>query len=186
MRNILMTLAAASLVVPSAAALADPEVAPDIEAVAATATTTVSLTSGDSNWTTTLVGTTPSWTEVRSREVTSGRFLDPDDIETAAAVVVLGPDTAAELLTGNPVGQHVSYEGSSLEVIGVLEELSSSDDATNNDLAIVASTTYAQRLIGGPDRNSVSSIYVKATSEATLSAAYQEADATLTLSLIHI
>jgi putative ABC transport system permease protein len=46
-------------------------------------------------------------------------------------------------------------------------------------MALVPATTYAQRLVGGVNRNSVSSIYVKATSSNTLSAAYQEADALL-------
>ena len=66
-----------------------------------------------------------------------------------------------------------------LTVVGVLEELSSSEATTNNDMALVPATTYAQRLVGGASRNSVSSIYVKATSSGTLSAAYQEADALL-------
>ena len=38
------------------------------------------------------------------------------------------------------------------------------------------SSTYTQRLVGGANRNSVSSIYVKATSSGTLSAAYQETE----------
>jgi putative ABC transport system permease protein len=169
-----------TLIAADAEALADPEVAPDVQAVAATATTSVSLTNGDTNWTTTLTGTTESWKEVRSRDVTSGRFLTAADEEDAANVVVLGPDTASELFTtGNPVGQYVTYNGTKLKVIGVLEELSSSDDTSNNDLAIVPASTYAERLVGGASRDSVSSIYVKATSEATLSAAYQETNAML-------
>lgn len=169
-----------TLTVADAEAIADPKAAPDVQAVAATATTSVSLTNGDANWTTTLTGTTPSWTEVRSRDVTSGRFITDEDEADAAAVVVLGPETAAELFTtGNPVGQYVTYNGSKLKVIGVLEELSSSDDTSNNDLAIVPFSTYSERLIGGSSRDSVSSIYVKATSDATLSAAYQETDALL-------
>jgi len=169
-----------TLTLQDAEALASEEVAPDIEAVAATATTNGSLTAGETNWTTTLTGTTPSWQDVRSREVTSGRFLTEDDEETRAAVVVLGPDTADELFAGgNAVGQEVTYNGVTLEVIGVLEALSSSEETSNNDLAIVPLSTYAQRLVGGSDRDSVSSIYVKATSSDTLSAAYQEADTLL-------
>lgn len=169
-----------TLTVADAEALADPDAAPDVQAVAATATTSVSLTNGDTNWTTTLTGTTESWQEVRSRDVTSGRFLTEADEEEAANVVVLGPDTAAELFTtGSPVGQFVTYDGTKLKVIGVLEELSSSDDASNNDLAIVPFSTYAERLVGGSSRDTVSSIYVKATSSDTLSAAYQETDAML-------
>ncbi|HWJ64898.1 MAG TPA: ABC transporter permease [Acidimicrobiales bacterium] len=169
-----------TLTVEDAEAIADPKAAPDVQAVAATATTSVSLTNGDTNWTTTLTGTTPSWAEVRSREVTSGRFIDEDDEAEAANVVVLGPDTASELFTtGNPVGQYVTYNGSKLKVIGVLEELSSSEETSNNDLAVVPFSTYSERLVGGSSRDSVTSIYVKATSEDTLSAAYQETNALL-------
>src|SRR5207244_2702706 len=57
--------------------------------------------------------------------------------------------------------------------------LSSSENASNNDLAIVPLSTYQERLIGGAQRNSVRSIYVKAQSAGALSAAYQESNALL-------
>lgn len=171
---------ASTLTRQDARSLADPHVAPDIEAVAAVSTTSVELTNGTTNWTTTLTGTTKSWQTVRSRKVTSGRFLTDADERGAAAVVVLGSDTASELFTtGNPVGQSVTYDGRKLEVVGILAELSSSTETTNNDLAIVPASTYAQRLVGGTTRDSVSAIYLKATSSDTLSAAYQEADTAL-------
>jgi putative ABC transport system permease protein len=171
---------ASTLTIQDADALASADAAPDVEAVAATATSTVALSAGETNWTTTLTGTTESWQRVRAREVSEGRFIEGDDEESAAAVVVLGPDTAAELFGGqNAVGQTVTYDGTTLEVVGVLEELSSSEDTANNDVAIVPFSTYSQRLIGGTDRDSVTEIYVKATSAGTLSAAYQETDALL-------
>jgi putative ABC transport system permease protein len=163
-----------------ATALADPVVAPDVQAVAPASTSSVSLTHGTTNWTTTLTGTTPSWQDVRSRSVSTGRFITADDQANAAEVIVLGPDTASELFTnGNAVGQTVTYNGVNLQVVGVLQELSSSDNASNNDVAIVPLATYQQRLVGGSNRNSVGSIYVKATSADTLSAAYQETNALL-------
>jgi putative ABC transport system permease protein len=171
---------ASTLTVQDAQALADDTVAPDVEAVAATASSAVTLAVGETNWSTTLTGTTASWQDVRSREVTSGRFITDADVEDSAAVVVLGPDTASELFTGpNPVGQTVTLDGVQLEVIGVLESLTSSDDPANNDVAIVPFSTMSQRLVGGTDRDSVDSIYVKAASADTLSAAYQEVDAEL-------
>ena len=95
-------------------------------------------------------------------------------------MVVLGSDTAEQLFSGrNPVGQTVTYNGSTLQVVGVLAALSSSDNASSNDVAIVPFTTYSQRLVGGTNRDSVSSIYLKATSNDTLSAAYQEAQTLL-------
>ena len=168
---------ASTLTTTDVAALESNNVAPDVQAVAGVSTTSVSLVQGTTNWTTTLTGTTESWSEVRSRDVSTGRFLADTDEADAATVVVLGPDTATELFpTGNAVGQTVSYNGTKLTVIGILDELSSSESTSNNDLAIVPLSTYTQRLVGGTNRNSVSSIYVKATSADTLSAAYQETD----------
>jgi ABC-type antimicrobial peptide transport system permease subunit len=171
---------ASSLTRQDAAALASSDVAPDIQAVAAVSTTNAALVAGTTNWTTTLAGTTASWEDVRSRKLASGRFLTDADDASAAAVVVLGPDTAQQLFsTTDAVGRTVTYNGVTLSVIGVLDEVSSSEATTNNDMALVPATTYAQRLVGGASRNSVSSIYVKASSSSTLSAAYQEADALL-------
>jgi putative ABC transport system permease protein len=176
-----------TLTASDAAALQSHDAAPDIAAVAPSATTSVELTVGTTNWTTTLTGTTPSWATVRSRGVSAGRFITDPDQAGAAKVVVLGPDTATQLF-GNAnlaTGRDVIFNGTTLQVIGVLQPLSSSDNASNNDLAIVPLSTYAERLVGGAQRQSVSAIYVKATSASTLSAAYQEADGLL-LNLHHI
>lgn len=171
---------ASTLTSSDAEALDSDVTVPDVVAVAPVSTTSGELTAGTSNWTTTLTGTTASWKTVRSRDVASGRFLTDEDEESAAAVVVLGPDTAEELFgSTDPVGETVVYDGTTLEVVGVLEALSSSDDTTSNDTAIVPASTYAQRLVGGTTRDSVSSIYLKAASSESLSAAYQESDALL-------
>jgi putative ABC transport system permease protein len=171
---------ASTLTEQDAETLTSADAAPDIEAVAPVSTTSASLVNGSTNWTTTLTGTTRSWAKVRSRETSNGRFLRDSDVENAKAVVVLGSDTASELFGAqDPVGRSVSYNGVALEVVGVLEPLSSSEETTSNDLAIVPFSTYAQRLVGGSNRNTVSSIYVKATSASTLSAAYQESHALL-------
>ena len=171
---------ASTLTVQDAEALDAKSVAPDIQTVAPTSTTSASLVNGSKNWTTTLTGTWPSWSTVRSRSVSSGRFLSAADQRDSAAVVVLGSDTASELFSqADPVGQYVSYNGTRLEVIGVLKALSSSDNASSNDVALVPLSTYAQQLVGGSSRNSVSSIYIKADSAASLSSAYQEANSLL-------
>lgn len=171
---------ASTLTVQDANGIGDKLAAPDVQSVAPVSSTSVSLTYSTTNWTTNLTGTTHSWEDVRSRTTTSGRFLSDADQATAADVVVLGPETAKQLFSNaNPVGQTVTYNGHTLKVIGVLNELSSSENASNNDLAIVPQSTYSQRLVGGNSRNTVSSIYVKATDKDTLSAAYQETKALL-------
>lgn len=171
---------ASTLTTGDADALASRTVAPDVAAVAPVSSTSVEITAGTENWTTTLTGTTPAWQKVRSRQLVAGRFLSAEDETDAAAVVVLGSDTATELFSSTSVvGRTVVYDGTTLEVVGVLEELSSSEQTSANDVAIVPMSTYQQRLVGGTNRDSVSQIVVKASSSDTLSAAYQEVDATL-------
>lgn len=171
---------ASTLTTGDADALASRTVAPDVAAVAPVSSTSVELTAGTENWTTTLTGTTPAWQEVRSRQLAAGRFMSAEDETDAATVIVLGSDTATELFSSTSVvGRTVVYDGTTLEVVGVLEELSSSEQTSANDVAIVPMSTYQQRLVGGTNRDSVSQIVVKASSSDTLSAAYQEVDATL-------
>ncbi len=82
---------ASTLTLQDAAALDSGDAAPDIVAVAPVSTTQASLVAGDTNWTTTLTGTTAAWQDVRGRATSSGRFIDAADEAAAAAVVVLGP-----------------------------------------------------------------------------------------------
>lgn len=169
-----------TLTMQDAVALGNKDVAPDVQTVAPVSSTTASLVRNSTNWTTTLQGTVPAWGTVRSRGVSQGRFLSAADQANAAPVVVLGPDTVTELFGNtNPLGETVADNGVRLEVIGVLTPLSSSEQTSNNDLAVVPQSTYAQRLVGGVNRSSVSSIYVKAPSSGALSGAYQETNALL-------
>ncbi|HEX4489917.1 MAG TPA: ABC transporter permease [Acidimicrobiia bacterium] len=169
---------ASTLTKSDADALASKTVAPDIEAIAVTTSTSGSLTAGTTNWTTSVVGTTDSWLQVRARKVDTGRFLNAADETKSRAVTVLGSDTAQELFGGSAaaVGQTVTYNGVPLQVIGVLSPSGSSSSTNDDDQAIVPYSTATERLIGGTARTSVGTIYVEATGSSTLSAAYQEAD----------
>jgi putative ABC transport system permease protein len=177
---------ASTLTVNDATALRSMTVAPDISAVAPIIQRSEALTGALTNWTTTVVGTTPSWLSVRARAVTEGRFLTDADAATAAAVTVLGPTTASELFGAlDPVGQSVTINGIPFSVIGLLD--SAGTDATSNldDQAVIPLSTASTRIFGGATRTSVQSIYIEATGRSTLSAAYQEATDEL-LNLHHI
>jgi putative ABC transport system permease protein len=117
---------------------------------------------------------------VRGRKLSSGRFLDPADESGAAAVTVLGADTASELFGfRDPVGQSVTIEGVPYQVVGVLASAGSDSTTDLDDQAVVPLATAAARVVGGTDRTSVQTIYLKARAPDRLSAAYQEADALL-------
>lgn len=171
---------ASTLTLQDAAAIGDSDVVPDAAAVAPTTTSSVSLVAGETNWTTSLVGTTTSWVDVRARELSSGRFFTAEEVEQAARVVVLGPDTVAELFSGptSPVGQTVTIDGTPLTVIGVLSSSgASASGQTEDDQAVVPLGTAKQ--LTGSASSSVSTIYVEASAADTLSAAYQEVNALL-------
>ncbi len=175
---------ASTLTVGDAAALDSKIVAPDINAVAPADSESENLVAGTTNWTTTVVGTDPSWLTVRGRSMTDGRFIDAHDLATRATVVVLGATTAQELFSfRDPVGQSVDVDGVPMEVVGVLNTVGSSTSSSTtsdpDDQAIVPLTTASALLFGGTSRDSVSQILIQATSSSTLSAAYQEADAEL-------
>ena len=175
---------ASTLTVGDAAALDSKVVAPDINAVAPASTLSASLVAGTSNWTTSVVGSDPSWLTVRGRSMTEGRFIVSHDLATRASVVVLGATTAQELFGfRDPVGQAVDIAGQPMAVIGVLNTVGSSSSSSTvanpDDQAVVPLTTMSSLLSGGSSRNSVSQILIQATSASTLSAAYQEADAEL-------
>ena len=174
---------ASTLTKSDADALTSKVVAPDIAAVAATTSTSGSLTVGSTNWTTSVVGTTPAWLRVRARAIEAGRFLSAADERAASAVTVLGETTAQELFgrADAALGQTVTLNGVPLQVVGILEPSGSSSSTNDDDQAIVPYSTATQRLIGGSTRTSVGTIYVEATSASTLSAAYQEADHELLL-----
>jgi putative ABC transport system permease protein len=175
---------ASTLTVGDAAALTSNVVAPDINAVAPASTVSESLLAGTTNWTTTVVGTDPSWLTVRGRSMTEGRFIAAHDLSTRADVAVLGATTAQELFGfRDPVGQTVDIAGQPMTVIGVLNTVGSSSTSSTSsnpdDQAIAPLTTASALFFGGSSRNSVSQILIQATSANTLSAAYQEADAEL-------
>ena len=175
---------ASTLTTGDAIALDSKVVAPDIRAVAPATSVTASLVAGTTNWSTSVVGSDPSWLTVRGRSMTEGRFIVSHDLATRAEVVVLGATTAQELFGfRDPVGQTVDIAGQPMSVIGVLNSVGSSSSSSTvanpDDQAVVPLTTASALLTGGSNRNSVSQILVQATSSATLSAAYQETDAEL-------
>ena len=170
---------ASTLTLQDATAMADDSVVPDAARVAPTTSSSTSLTVGETNWTTSVVGTTTSWLDVRARTLSDGRFFTAKEVDQSADVVVLGSDTAGELFSfGSPVGQTVTVDGTPMTVIGVLASSgSSSTGSSEDDQAVMPIGTAKQ--VTGASGSSVSTIYVEATTAETLSAAYQEIDALL-------
>jgi putative ABC transport system permease protein len=83
-----------------------------------------------------IIGTTPSYPEVRDLTVASGRFLTQNDIEKIAKVVVLGYSTAQTLFgEADPVGEKISVGDNKLTVVGVMDKK-----------GVVGNTNYDERV----------------------------------------
>ena len=171
---------ASTLTTRDATALASPVVAPDIARVAPVVTGSQSLTAGSTNWTTTVVGTTPDWLAVRARSMTEGRFFTTAELNDAASVVVLGSTTASQLFGAqDALGQAVNINGTNMTVIGILNTAGSSTTTDDDDQALVPQTTYSSRIASSGNASGISTLYIQANSTDSLSAAYQETQKTL-------
>jgi ABC-type antimicrobial peptide transport system permease subunit len=104
----------------------------------------------------------PGFQDMRELEVASGRYLTDHDLDTGAAVTVLGSTRARELFgTADPVGKRVTIDGRAYTVVGVTEEKVfywQNNNTYNahewlNRLVVVPITAYMKRhLPAGSDR----------------------------------
>ena len=167
----------ATLTRADAEALASEVNAPDVGAVAPEKESSLSVEADDTNWTTTVVGTTEDWLDVRSRSVASGAFLSAADDADGATVAVIGATTATELFgTTAVVGRQLTIADTAFTIVGVLDAAGSSTDTDLDDLVVIPLATASDTVAGGFDRNSLTTIYVQAASADQLGAAYQEAN----------
>ncbi len=153
--------------------LEDKSDAPDVAAVAPVVEGTATLVSTSTNWSTTVQGSTPGWLMTNARTIAEGVFLNQQQVNQHAQVVVLGATTASEL--GVTVGSQVTISGAPFDVIGILTASGSTGFTNSDDLAVVPITTAQDQITGGsPD--SVQRILLSATNSGTIGSAYLEAD----------
>ena len=151
-----------TLTLQDADAIGDRTAVPDAARVAPVSSGSASLTVGETNWTSSVVGTTTAWPQVRARKLAQGRFFTDAEVTSGADVVVLGSDTASELFTTpvSPVGQQESVDGAQLTVNGVLAASGSSSTGSSEDDQAVVPISTQKRLTGSASA-SVSTIYVE-------------------------
>ncbi|MEE0866871.1 MAG: ABC transporter permease [Clostridia bacterium] len=110
---------------------------------------------GSSNVSSTLYGVNEAYSEIRNRNVSSGRFLAQSDVDNRASVVIIGEYVRTQLFGAqSPVGEQVKINNELFTVIGVLEQKSSNASQGSDDDCIIIPYSRATRLIKNVNINS--------------------------------
>ena len=110
----------------------------------------VQVVAPSANWPTTLFGVTPEFLDARDWAVVAGRGLAPEDVDSAAKVILLGQTAAQNLFGGaDPVGEVVRVNKVPLTVVGVLARKGQTAQGQDQDDAVLIPLTTAKKKILG-------------------------------------
>jgi putative ABC transport system permease protein len=138
-----------------------------IEYVAAQANSRGQMIAGNQNWNSRVEGTDVDMPLIRNWQTKYGSFFTPQDVSSAAKVVVLG-SVVSDTLFGpdeDPTGQIMRIRNQPFKVIGVMASRGqSSTGQDQDDLVYVPYTTVMKKLQG---QQHINSIIVGATTPDT-------------------
>jgi putative ABC transport system permease protein len=149
---------------------------PTIGAVAPVAPGGAQLVYGANNWATSVMGTTPSYLDVRDWPVTSGNAFSESDVRAGTRVVLLGKTVVKNLFVDeDPVGKTIRVKQSPFQVIGVLASKGQSlDGRDQDDTALIPVTTAQRKVFGSQFPGTVRFIMAQATSAQVMPQAERE------------
>ena len=123
---------------------------PSIAGVEPEVTTQALVVAGTSNSTTSIVGTTPDYLQVRAFEIAQGSFLPDVSVEQRLRVAVLGATTATDLgLGASAVGSPITIGGLSFQLIGILQPKGGAGFQNPDDQVIVPISVVQKYFVGG-------------------------------------
>ena len=137
------------------------------------------VTAKGNNTNVSVIGTTPSYLQVRSVSVDTGSFFTDQEDTSRAKVAVIGPTTRDDLFGEgtNPIGEKIRVNGMNFTVIGITVAKGGSGMSNQDDGIYVPIQTMQTYLSGG---KSVSTISVQAQ-DATSMTSVQDGITTLLL-----
>jgi putative ABC transport system permease protein len=155
---------------------------PSVRAAAAVLRVQASVVSDESNWTTSVTGTSPEYFDIRGWSVRTGAPLTQSDVDTGAKVVLLG-QTVVDRLYGtsaDPVGQTVRIRNIPFTVVGVLARKGQSPMGQDyDDTAIIPVSTFRSKIQGGLKNFLAGTVMIGSTSPAATARAEREVAALL-------
>lgn len=126
---------------------------------------------GSNNWNTDIIGTTPSYLDVRSWSLADGYAFSDADVRSATRVALIGKTVAMSIFGEDidPVGKTIRIKQSPFVILGVLDSKGQTLDGRDQDDTIIVPLTTAQRkLFGNQLPGSVRQIIVQAESDEAM------------------
>ncbi|PSO49134.1 MAG: ABC transporter permease [Cyanobacteria bacterium SW_9_44_58] len=125
------------------------EQVPSIKSVAPQISNNQVITYQDKNSNDSVIGTTPSFLNVRSFQIAKGRFIREFDLQKNNRVAVLGSETAKQFFgLENPLGKQIRIKNSSFKIVGVMEPKGSFLGNNQDDAVYIPLTTMANQIVG--------------------------------------
>lgn len=124
---------------------------PHVASLSPERSTAVTMRYGNADYASQIIGTWPSYSDVKEWPAQSGGWFTDDDVKGYAPVVVLGQTVVAGLFPDgeNPIGKYVLLKNIPFEVVGVLESKGATAFGSDQDsVALVPLTTGFMRIFG--------------------------------------
>ncbi len=136
------------------------------------------VTARGTNTNTQVVGTVPSYPEVRNIQIDEGTFITDANLQGLSKVVVLGPTVRDDLFGegAEAVGQTVRINKVDFKVVGITKTKGGSGFGSQDDMLFVPLTT-AQRFLAGDTY--VTTISIQAENQSVMSAVQEQITALL-------
>ena len=139
---------ASSLTLEDAAAIAREVL--DVVAVSPEISTTAQVIANGRNWSTSILGESPDYLQIREWELSEGAMFSDRDVRAASKVAVIGPKTANQLFGPiNPVGQTVRVKNIPFTIIGLLTSKGAGMGGNDQDDRLVIPYTTAMKRVTG-------------------------------------
>ena len=130
---------------------------------------------GDANWFTQVVGTSPSYLEVRSWTLAQGEMFGREEDAAAAKVCILGQTVVDKLFGAQPaLGEQIRVKHVPCKVVGILSMKGQSWGGQDQDDIILMPWTTLVRRINGSQSDAVGSLMVSARTSNLVSVAQRE------------
>ncbi len=123
---------------------------PSVAGVAPEVSTNGNVAAGPQSTTTTVVGTTADYLQVRAYDLWQGSFLTDPTVDRGLRVAVLGATTATDLaLTSSDLGSTIAINGLPFQVIGILQAKGGSGFQNPDDQVMVPVGAVQKYFVGG-------------------------------------